>query len=124
MTFRCLIHFFFTGASLCRCITFPGHLLTSKEFTSFSLEQVYAGVLHFPAICSPQKKVRRLPMVTNINLKSKYYGQEKYSYNPSYRRTIRRRQVLYTTEHNLQTRKACLPVCSLRVSFRRCVPCP
>lgn len=26
-----LIHFFFTGASLCRCITFPGHLLTSKE---------------------------------------------------------------------------------------------
>ena len=26
------------------------------------------------------------------------------------------RQVLYTTEHNLQTRKACLPVCSLRVS--------
>ncbi|EEC95156.1 hypothetical protein PRABACTJOHN_03499 [Parabacteroides johnsonii DSM 18315] len=31
MTFRCLIHFFFTGASLCRCITFPGHLLTSKE---------------------------------------------------------------------------------------------
>lgn len=41
----------FTGASLCRCITFPGHLLTSK-------------------------KVRRLPMVTFINLKSKYYGQE------------------------------------------------
>ena len=31
MTVRCLIHFFFTGASLCRCITFPGHLLTSKE---------------------------------------------------------------------------------------------
>lgn len=31
MTFRCLIHFFFTGASLCRCITFLGHLLTSKE---------------------------------------------------------------------------------------------
>lgn len=31
MTFRCLIHFFFTGASLCRCITFPGHLLTSKD---------------------------------------------------------------------------------------------
>ncbi len=30
MTARCLIHFFFTGASLCRCITFPGHLLTSK----------------------------------------------------------------------------------------------
>ena len=28
-------------------------------------------------------------MVTVINLKSKYYGQEKYSYNPSYRRTIR-----------------------------------
>lgn len=28
-------------------------------------------------------------MVTIINLKSKYYGQEKYSYNPSYRRTIR-----------------------------------
>lgn len=51
MTFRCLIHF-------------------------FSLEQVYAGVLHFPATCSPQKTVRRLPMVTIINLKSKYYGQE------------------------------------------------
>ncbi len=51
MTFRCLIHFFFTGASLCRCITFP-------------------------ATCSPQKKVRQLPMVTIINLKSKYYGQE------------------------------------------------
>lgn len=51
MTVRCLIHF-------------------------FSLEQVYAGVLHFPATCSPQKKVRRLPMVTIINLKSKYYGQE------------------------------------------------
>ncbi len=31
MTFRCLIHFFFTGASSCRCITFPGHLLTSKD---------------------------------------------------------------------------------------------
>ena len=31
ITFRCLIHFFFTGASLCRCITFPDHLLTSKE---------------------------------------------------------------------------------------------
>ncbi len=28
-------------------------------------------------------------MVTIINLKSKYYGQEKYSHNPSYRRTIR-----------------------------------
>ena len=28
-------------------------------------------------------------MVTIINLKSKYYGQEKYSYSPSYRRTIR-----------------------------------
>lgn len=28
-------------------------------------------------------------MVTIINLKSEYYGQEKYSYNPSYRRTIR-----------------------------------
>ena len=26
-----MIHSFFTGASLCRCITFPGHLLTSKE---------------------------------------------------------------------------------------------
>ena len=45
MTVRCLIHFFFTGASLCRCITFPGHLLTSKE-------------------------VRRLPKVTIINLKA------------------------------------------------------
>lgn len=31
MTFRCLIYFFFTGASSCRCITFPGHLLTSKD---------------------------------------------------------------------------------------------
>ncbi|KXT51824.1 hypothetical protein HMPREF2532_00652 [Bacteroides ovatus] len=31
MTVRCLIYFFFTGASLCRCITFPGHLLTSKD---------------------------------------------------------------------------------------------
>ena len=31
MIVRWWIHFFFTGASLCRCITFPGHLLTSKE---------------------------------------------------------------------------------------------
>lgn len=47
----------------------------------FHWSKFNAGVLHFPATCSPQKTVRRLPMVTIINLKSKYYGQEKYSYN-------------------------------------------
>ena len=45
-------------------------------------------------------------MVTIINLKSEYYGQEKYSYNPSYRRTIRLAQSTQPTQSTQSKRSS------------------
>ena len=60
MTVRCLIHFFFTGASLCRCITFSDNLLTRK-----------AG--------------ETAPDGHEINIKNTTEnGKEKYDYNPTF----------------------------------------
>ena len=47
------------------------------EIYLFSVEQVYVGVLHFPTTCSPERLVRRLPMVTELTLKTQLKMEKK-----------------------------------------------
>ena len=60
-------------------------MIRKAEIYLFSVEQVYVGVLHFPTTCSPERQVRRLPMVTELTSKTQLKnGKEKYDYNPTF----------------------------------------